>query len=233
MLPQPGACQSSGAIGRPPRSRDAWRGNLCVPVAAPAFSVTFPLQFFSKSPSFLFPCYGTDEYVRRLPSHHTNTHYVRSITSNSASFPHHEARFLTEPEMGAKRNGEARTATSVAGAAIFRRNRVPRVCELHENERRRRPWRYKKLEGRCQHMDGNATRGTEGERGERVARSLALRRNRAAAPSAASAAAAAAATRHGLRALGRGRGRPHGKIHLFSRRSCRSVPRNTITVSKA
>ena len=168
------------------------------------------------------------------PTTHTNTHYVRSITSNSASFPLHEARFLTEPEMGAKRNGEARTATSVAGVAIFWRNRVPRVCERHENERRRRPWRYKKLEGRCQHMDGNATRGTEGERGERVARSLALRRNRAAAPSAASAAAAAAATRHGLRALGRsGRSRPHGKIHLFSRRSCRSVPRNTITVSKA
>ena len=107
------------------------------------------------------------------PTTHTNTHYVRSITSNSASFPLHEARFLTEPEMGAKRNGEARTATSVAGAAVFWRNRVPRVRERHENERRRRPWRYKKLEGRCQHMDGNATRGTEGERGERVARSLA------------------------------------------------------------
>lgn len=116
------------------------------------------------------------------PTTHTNTHYVRSITSNSASFPLHEARFLTEPEMGAKRNGEARTATSVAGAAIFWRNRVPRVCERHENERRRRPWRYKKLEGRCQHMDGNATRGTEGERGERVARSLARSRYEEIAP---------------------------------------------------
>ena len=73
------ACQSSGAIGRPPRSRDAWRGSLCVPVAAPAFSVTFPWQFFSKSPSFLFPCYGTDEYVRRLPSHHTHQHPLRSF----------------------------------------------------------------------------------------------------------------------------------------------------------
>ena len=124
--------------------------------------------------------YGTDE--KALASLYTVIHFLRSIPT---LFLLRHTSFSTEPGMRTERNGTEKRKRR-------RQSRTPRFLEdcmspsrsrIASMSKAKTARHYKKLGGRCQHMDGNATRGREGGSEEAHAHggSLALRRNRAAA----------------------------------------------------
>ena len=149
--------------------------------------------------------------------------FLRSIPSNSTLFLLRDTRFLTEPGMRTERRSENGDVSRER--RVFWRTLARRVLESCPYQKRRWPRPYKKLGGRCQHMDGNATPGWEegGGRkaqGGRLARATATKKSRR-GPS------TAAVARHALRAPANTHTR-----NFTCLRGGRSVPLN-ITVSKA